>query len=97
MKHSIVPFVCLAILALVAIASIIWLWFMIFKPEQWSRLVDKENDFWVGKGIVSPSLSGWFRRFEKGLGQKILVGIAAAMGIGGFIFVSISFWHLTHK
>jgi hypothetical protein len=57
----------------------IWLWFMVTKPEQWSRLVDRENDFWLKRGLISTSLSEWTRRLEKGLLLRFLVGIGAIL------------------
>ena len=96
MKHSTVLFVSLTIVAFIVISNIC-LWFMIARPEQWGRLVDRENDFWVSKGIVSPSLSGWFRQFEKGLGLKILLGISTLLGMGVFIYGIVVLRHLAHK
>jgi hypothetical protein len=96
MKNSEI-FVHLGILVTATAASIVWLWFMIAKPERWSQIVDKENDFWVRKGIVPASFSEWFRRFEKGLRLKILVGSAALLGMGFIIFTCILLWRNTHQ
>ena len=75
----------------------LWLWYMIAKPEQWSRFVDKENDFWLKRGIVSASFSARSRRFEKGLGQKILVGIGAVLGTVGLLVIRFLIWKHTHR
>ena len=65
----------------IVLALLLWLllWFMIRHPQRWSALVEKENDFWVSKGLVSASRADSFKRFEKGRGEKILVGIAAML------------------
>ena len=89
--------VCLGILASCAVIMGSWLWFMIARPEQWGRLVDRENSFWVRKGLASERLARWFARFEKGRGQKILVGIGAVLSGVGFIVFSIVVWIILHR
>jgi hypothetical protein len=78
------------------VISFLWLWFIVTRPARWSQLVDKENDFWVGKGLVSAPASAWFRRFEKGPGQKLLVGLVGLLAALGFIVLAFKFWHLNH-
>ena len=101
MKHEIaqifVPWLCLGLFALVAVVALALFWFISARPEQWSRLVDKENDFWVGKGFVSASASEWFRRFEKGRGQKYLIALIGVLGVAGFICMAILFRHHLHR
>ena len=75
----------------------LWLWFMIAKPQQWSRLVDKENDFFLRLGLVSASLSERSRRFEKGLGPKILVGLTAVIGTVALLVVQFLISRHAHK
>jgi len=94
--HLFVPWLCLGLFAMVAVISLVLLWFTIARPDQWSRMVDKENDFWVGKGFVSASASEWFRRFEKGRGQKVLIGLIGLLGVAGFICMTILFRHHFH-
>jgi hypothetical protein len=88
----------LAILVVLTVFEICWLWFMIAKPERWSRFVDRENDFWVKRGIVSASLSERFKKFEKGLGQKILVGTGALLGMAALVgaFIILLWYHYRH-
>jgi hypothetical protein len=94
--HHLVPWLCLGLFAVVAVISLALLWFTIARPDQWSRMVDKENDFWVGKGIVSSSASAWFRRFEKGRGQKVLIALIGVLGVAGFICMTILVRHHVH-
>ena len=75
----------------------VWFWYILARPEQWSRFVDKENDFWVKRGFFSASFSEKFRRFEKGLGQKILVGSGAVLSTVGFIFIRYLIWKHAHR
>ena len=84
-------------LGMLSAFSICCLWFMVAKPEQWGRLVDRENSFWVRNGLASERLTRWVVRFEKGRGQKILVGAGAVLNGAGFIVFSIGFWILYHR
>lgn len=84
------------ILAL-TIACLLWLWFTIAKPEQWSRFVDRENDFWVKRGMLPASLVDRFRRFEKGPGQKILIGSGAMLGVTVLIVIHLLIRSHTHR
>jgi hypothetical protein len=83
MKHATELTILSEILAVLTALLICWFWFILAKPNLWSRLVDKENDFWVKRGIISASFSDKFRRFEKGLGLKILIAAGALLGIAG--------------
>jgi hypothetical protein len=85
------------ILIALGIFSWLWLWFMIARPKQWSSFVDKENDFWLKRGIVSASFSERSRRFEKGLGQKILVGSTAILSTVGLLVIHFLIWKHTHR
>lgn len=52
--------------SLLTLAVGVWLVILIRFPRKWAALVDRENDFWIRKGVVKDSTSGWFRRLEKG-------------------------------
>lgn len=56
-----------------------WMIFILVCPNQWSIIVDKENDFWVKKGIVKASTAEKIARFEKGMGFKILLVFGLAL------------------
>jgi hypothetical protein len=69
------------------ILSFIWaalLLFMIFFPKRWASIVEKENSFWVKKGIIKAKTAEKIAIFEKGKGLKILVGIGM---LGFFLLV----------
>jgi len=51
---------------LLTLAVGVWLVILIRFPHKWADLVDKENDFWIRRGVVKKSTSGWVRRLEKG-------------------------------
>ena len=61
-----------AVLMTIGLAA--WLAFMFGFPRRWNALVDGENDFWTGKGVMPKSVSDFTRRFEKSLLFKSLVG-----------------------
>ena len=95
MSHEMVVYLLLALLGVLTLLTLVVLWLMVARPATWQRLVDKENDFWVSKGLVSAS--AWFRRFEKGAGQKVLVALAGLLGAAGFIALALQFWRHGHK
>ena len=69
-----------------------WLCFMIVAPDKWSKWVDKENAFtlWVRKGIaLAPPTEEKLKRFEKGVGMKILIGSGALLGF--VVLLTIAF------
>ncbi len=55
-----------------AVLSCLWLGFIVFCPKRWAALVDKENDYWVGKGLISPSRAEQVKRLEKGMLVKVM-------------------------
>lgn len=70
----------LILLLIFSLGSWIFLWYMMVRPQQWNTFVDKENDFWISKGMLSPTIGSNIKQFEKGLGMKVLVAIAALIG-----------------
>jgi hypothetical protein len=77
------------LLVVITVFCWLWLWFMVKKPARWGMMVDRENAFWVSKGIVSASFAEKFKRFEKGRGQKVLVCAAAVVGTAGYIAITL--------
>jgi hypothetical protein len=61
-------------------ASLLWLCFMLWQPARWATFVDWEYDFWVRRGLISPSLAEKCKRLEKGLVLKCLVAVTAILG-----------------
>jgi hypothetical protein len=78
----------LALLAVISAMMWLWLWFMIKRRQQWEAVVDWEQAFLVRNGIVSTSSAEKTKAFEKGLGQKIVVGAAAVLGSLGILTFS---------
>jgi hypothetical protein len=97
MTHSSAVYLGLGLIAVVTAITLGLLGFIISQPGRWSDLVDKENDFWVGKGMVSAALAEKFRRFEKGPGQKILTALVSLAGVIGFIVLATAFWRHPHR
>ena len=67
------------ILSLLTVGCWLWLWFMVKRPAKWEALVDRGNAFCVSGCIFSASFAEKTKRFEKGRGQKLLVGAAAVL------------------
>lgn len=65
---------------LVSMLCWVWLWFMIKRSAKWERLVDRENGFWISKGVAVAFFEK-LKRFEKGPGQRLLVGSAAILAM----------------
>jgi len=86
MKDSTQICVWLGVIAIFTVLGYIWLWFILKRPEKWAVWVDRENDFWVRKGIVSAAFAERQKRRETGWPQKILVGIMAFGGTAALIF-----------
>lgn len=61
-----------------ALILVIWLSLVVLFPIPWEFLVDKENRFWVDKGILKAETADKLARFEKGSGFKILLFIGLA-------------------
>lgn len=70
-------------------ASLLWLCFMLWKPDKWAAFVDWEYDFWVRWGLISPSLAEKCKRLEKGLVLKWLVGSTVLAGTGLLLMVGL--------
>jgi hypothetical protein len=73
------------IIVLVVVTVFGWIWFtlLLAQPEQWARFVDRYS--W-----------GVTRRFEKGLGLKILIGSSAVLGTVGLVIDFVNWTH-THR
>ena len=56
-----------------------WLIFILLWPIQWASIVDKENGYWVKKGLLKVTTAEKVSRFEKGIGFKILIVIGLAL------------------
>ena len=52
--------------SLLTLAVGVWLVILIRFPRKWAALMDRENDFWIHRGVVKESTGGWVRRLEKG-------------------------------
>jgi len=95
MKEITTAFAWLGALAILTAFLAVWFWFICRRPDRWASWVDRENDFWVRKGIISASFSQEFRRLEKGIVLKLLVGGGALIGtlevfILGFLLLRIA-------
>ena len=92
-NHPLLIHLCVIMFGLVAVVSLGWLCFIVSRPDQWKEMVDRENDFWVGKGMGSAAVAERFRRFEKGPGQKILAALLALIGVFAFIWAALALKH----
>lgn len=89
-----VVFVYMGVIFATTTLCVIWLLFMVLKPDIWGRIVDKESDFWVRKGLFSASFAEKFKRLEKGIVMKLLVGCLVFIGVYGLAFLTVKFRHV---
>jgi hypothetical protein len=88
----------IAVLVVLTLFCCLWLWFMIRRPEWWSAIVDRENDFWRGKGIISAAFAERMKRLEKGRMAKIIIGGTAVLGaIGLAVLIALTMIAESHQ
>ena len=61
--------------SLMALLWSLWFWFMLVRPEKWSAFIDWENDLAVRIRLIPRSWAPWFKKHEKGVTYKIIVGL----------------------
>ena len=92
----------MSLLLAIAVLFALWLWYMLRRPAQWESFSNKIDDFSVRKGIVTPAFAKKCKRFNRGFGRKLLIGLVATMLVGSagsflFFVVWISAAILLHK
>lgn len=80
MEKEILITAALSALTMVAFAG--W-WLMVRQPQQWASWVDRENDFWRGKGLITTALAEKLKRWEKGRAIKLLAAVTTFIGAIG--------------
>lgn len=79
-----VPFLIIATTSLLLLA---WLWFIIAKPQCWSHFVDRENSFWLKRGIYTPKFAERCSRFSNGVWLKTIIAIEAIFGVAALMYI----------
>lgn len=80
-----------ALAALVALLWSLWLWFMIYRAEQWSRFVDWENAMFSRTGLIPESIICWFKTRETGLTIKVVVSLTIFSGLGSVAVILLCY------
>jgi hypothetical protein len=75
-------FITAALAALTLVAFAGW-WLMTRRTEQWALWVDRENNFWRNKGLLSPGLAEKLKRWETGRAFKTLAAVTTLIGLIG--------------
>jgi uncharacterized oligopeptide transporter (OPT) family protein len=73
---------------LTLVAAWAW-WCMARRPERWALWVDRENDFWRERGLISRSLAEKMKRWEKGWPLKWMAVVATCLGAIGVVFTTV--------
>ena len=55
--------------------------FITAQPATWGSLVDRENDFWVRRGWLSPALAEKIKSLEKGFVLKLILAALALISV----------------
>jgi hypothetical protein len=66
----------MTLLLLATVILIIWFALVVLFPIPWALIVEKENSYWVNKGVIKAATAEKIVRFEKGKGFKIVLGFA---------------------
>ena len=90
MKFETIFLIFFGVCFLLTVLEYYWLWLMIRQPKKWATWVDRENDFWVRKGILSVAFAERIKSCEKGL-LKILLGAGVFFNTCGLIYIGF-FW-----
>ena len=67
--------------------NLAWLAFMIISPSKWDAIVEKENGFWVKKGLLKNSTAEKFIEFESGKWLKLLLMFPIAVSLLLLLFL----------
>ena len=76
----------MGVLAILAIFSGAWLWILVRRPALWTAFVERENAFWVRKGILSRAFVEKWKWIDTAIGLKLLVGAAFVVNAGAFLY-----------
>ena len=57
-----------------------WLWFILYRPEKWAAFVNRENAWWVKRGVVPKRVAAAFQSLETGPVMKMVVAAGILMG-----------------
>ena len=74
---------------LITVTIGVWLATLLFLRDVWTRLVDREYDFWERTPLRGLLASDRLRAFEKGFGLTVLVAVlfAYVLALTVFLFV----------
>jgi hypothetical protein len=74
----------------------LWLWYMLARPAQWAKFTEKDNAFWVRRGLPVKWAEAC-KRFEQGKGLKILNAVTILMsGILTLLALLVHFTGIHH-
>ncbi len=72
---------------MISLFNLAWLAFIIGAPTKWGDLVEKENGYWVKKGIFKTSTANKMIKFEKGKGLKFLIMFPIAIYLLASLYI----------
>ena len=91
MKPLMIVILGTAILAAAEVLLAFWLWFMIRRPVRWLAFSDKLDDRLVRIGLMSQLFAEKDKRWARGWGRKMLIGMAGAvllLNSGGILYIA---------
>ena len=81
----------MAFLAAMEVLLAVWLWFLVWRPVRWWAFSDKLDDRLVRIGLMSQSFAEKDKRWGRGWGRKLLIGMTGAvllLNSGGILHIA---------
>jgi len=66
------------------VTALVW-WQMARRPGQWSAMVERENNFWRDRRIISAAFAEKIKRWETGRLFQAVAAAAACIGLIGLL------------
>ena len=91
MKPLMIVILGTAILAAAEVLLAFWLWFLLWRPVRWLAFSDRLDDRLVRIGLMSQLFAEKDKRWARGWGRKMLIGMAGAvllLNSGGILYIA---------
>jgi len=74
------PLISILVGLIFLVSFSLWLWYMLARPTQWARFIERDTEFWIRRGLPV-KLMGNCKEFEQGRGLKVLVAFCIVMAV----------------
>ena len=80
--------------ALLAVFCWFWFWVITNRRFFWEKFTEKENDFWVRRGLLSQEVAERIKQLERGTGMVFTVGSFAVIATIAFFAILLLEWRI---